>query len=95
MSVFSKWQKLTVSNQKNLLWIELENFLTNELGEENSQAVISHFVDTLKERIDKVKIQDQHWKETVKTERKNERKKKFVNFLKLLSIILWFIFFNS
>ena len=57
----------------------LENFLTNELGEENSQAVISHFVDTLKERIDKVKIQDQHWKETVKTERKNERKKRKVS----------------
>ncbi len=54
----------------------LENFLTNELGEENSQAVISHFVDTLKERIDKVKIQDQHWKETVKTERKIEKKKR-------------------
>jgi len=57
----------------------LENFLTNELGEENSQAVISHFVDTLKERIDKVKIQDQHWKETVKTERKSERKKRKVS----------------
>ena len=56
----------------------LENFLTNELGEENSQAVISHFVDTLKERIDKVKIQDQHWKETVKTERKIEKKKRKV-----------------
>ena len=33
----------------------LEEFLNNELGEENSQAVISSFVDTLKERIDKVK----------------------------------------
>ena len=51
----------------------LENFLTNELGEANSQSVISHFVDTLKERIDRVKIQDSHWKETVK---KEKRKKK-------------------
>jgi len=53
----------------------IETFLTNELGEENSQAVISHFVDTLKERIDKVKIQDSHWKETVKHERKKRKVK--------------------
>ncbi len=53
----------------------LENFLTNELGEENSHAVISHFVDTLKERIDRVKIQDTHWKETVKVEKKKKRVK--------------------
>ena len=53
----------------------IETFLTNELGEENSTAVISHFVDTLKERIDKVKIQDSHWKETVKHERKKRKVK--------------------
>ena len=51
----------------------LENFLTNELGEANSQSVISHFVDTLKERIDRVKIQDSHWKETVKKEKKKKK----------------------
>ena len=51
----------------------LENFLTNELGEANSQSVISHFVDTLKERIDRVKIQDSHWKETVKREKKKKK----------------------
>ena len=57
----------------------IENFLNNELGDVNSQQAITHFVDTLKERIDKVKIQDQHWKETVKTERKIERKKRKVS----------------
>ena len=51
----------------------LENFLTNELGGANSQSVISHFVDTLKERIDRVKIQDSHWKETVKKEKKKKK----------------------
>ena len=57
----------------------IEEFLTNELGEENSQAVISSFVDTLKERIDKVKMVDTEIKEFKKTEKQKAKRVKTVD----------------
>ena len=57
----------------------IEEFLTNELGEENSQAVISSFVDTLKERIDKVKLVDTEIKEFKKVEKQKAKKVKTVD----------------
>ena len=54
----------------------IEQFLDNELGEENSQAVISTFVDTLKERIDKVRLVDAGVKELAKSEKKKAKVKK-------------------
>ena len=57
----------------------IEEFLTNELGEENSQAVISSFVDTLKERIDKVKMVDTEIKEFKKIEKQKAKKVKTVD----------------
>tara|TARA_B100001939_G_scaffold329318_1_gene325443 strand:- start:574 stop:1161 length:588 start_codon:yes stop_codon:yes gene_type:complete len=57
----------------------LEEFLNNELGEENSQAVISSFVDTLKERIDKVKLVDQNVKEFSKKEKTKAKRIKTVD----------------
>lgn len=57
----------------------LDEFLTNELGEENSQAVISSFVDTLKERIDKVKHVDQGVKEYSKKEKQRAKRTKLAD----------------
>ena len=51
----------------------IENFLNNELGDVNSQQAITHFVDTLKERIDKVKVADSYMKEVVKKEKKKRK----------------------
>ena len=47
----------------------IEEFLTNELGEESSQTVITSFVDTLKERIDRVRQVDTEIKEYSKKEK--------------------------
>ena len=57
----------------------LEEFLNNELGEENSQAVISSFVDTLKERIDKVKHIDTEIKEFSKKEKAKVKRVKLAD----------------
>ena len=57
----------------------LEEFLNNELGEENSQAVISSFVDTLKERIDKVKHIDVEVKEFSKKEKTKVKRVKLAD----------------
>ena len=57
----------------------LEEFLNNELGEENSQAVISSFVDTLKERIDKVKHIDTEIKEFSKKEKTKVKRVKLAD----------------
>ena len=51
----------------------IENFLNNELGDVNSQQAITHFVDTLKERIDKVKVADSYMKQVVKKEKKKRK----------------------
>ena len=48
----------------------IENFLDNELGDEQSAAVAQAFVDQLRIRIDEVKEKDTEWKEVVKKERK-------------------------
>jgi len=48
----------------------IENFIINDHGDEMSQQVVDAFVDTLRDRIDKVKSQDTLLKEYVKTEKK-------------------------
>ena len=48
----------------------IENFIINEHGDEMSQQVVDAFVDTLRDRIDKVKSQDTLLKEYAKTEKK-------------------------
>ena len=57
----------------------IEEFLNNELGEENSRAVISSFVDTLKERIDKVKMVDTEIKHFKKVEKQKAKRIKTVD----------------
>ena len=51
----------------------IENFVDNELGDEMSQQVVGAFVDGLRDRIDKVKVQDEQVKEFAKTEKKRRR----------------------
>ena len=51
----------------------IENFVDNELGDEMSQQVVGAFVDGLRDRIDKVKIQDEQVKEFAKSEKKRRR----------------------
>ena len=51
----------------------IENFVDNDLGDEMSQQVVEAFVDGLRDRIDKVKIQDEQVKEFAKTEKKRRR----------------------
>lgn len=48
----------------------IENFIINELGDDMSQQVAGAFVDTLKDRIDKVKSHDTLIKEYEKTAKK-------------------------
>jgi hypothetical protein len=48
----------------------IENFLDNELGDEQSASVAQAFVDQLRIRIDEVKEKDSEWKDIVKKERK-------------------------
>lgn len=48
----------------------IENFLHNELGDEQSASVAQAFVDSLRSKIDEVKEKDAFWKEIVKKERK-------------------------
>lgn len=48
----------------------IENFLDNELSDDQSAAVAQAFVDQLRIRIDEVKEKDAEWKEIVKKERK-------------------------
>ena len=48
----------------------IENFIINDHGDEMSQQVVDAFVDTLRDRIDKVKSQDTLLKEYAKTEKK-------------------------
>ena len=51
----------------------IENFVDNDLGDEMSQQVVEAFVDGLRDRIDKVKVQDEQVKEFAKTEKKRRR----------------------
>ena len=48
----------------------IENFLDNDLADEQSAAVAQAFVDQLRIRIDEVKEKDAEWKEIVKKERR-------------------------
>ena len=52
----------------------IENFISGEEKEQISQYVIGSFVDTLKERIDKVKAFDIEIKEYIKEEKKKRKK---------------------
>ncbi len=53
----------------------IENFIINENGDDTSQQVVDAFVDTLRDRIDKVKSQDTLVKEYAKTEKKKRTAK--------------------
>ena len=55
----------------------IENFLDNELGDNQSASVAQAFVDSLRMRIDEVKEKDGKWNEIV-TEEKKRRKKRTV-----------------
>ncbi len=48
----------------------IENFIDNELGDDMSQQVVGAFVDTLRDRIDKVRTSDAEVKEFVQQEKK-------------------------
>lgn len=52
----------------------IENFLYTEEGDDMSQFVVGQFVDTLKDRIDKVKAVDSEVKEYVKQEKKRKKR---------------------
>ena len=51
----------------------IENFIDNELGDEMSQQVVGAFVDTLRDRIDKVKHSDAEIKEFKEVEKTKRR----------------------
>tara|TARA_B100001287_G_scaffold172040_1_gene144865 strand:- start:6373 stop:6978 length:606 start_codon:yes stop_codon:yes gene_type:complete len=52
----------------------IENFIDNELGDDMSQQVVGAFVDTLRDRIDKVRNVDAEVKEFAKEEKKRRVK---------------------
>lgn len=52
----------------------IENFIDNELGDDMSQQVVGAFVDTLRDRIDKVRSSDAEIKEYVQQEKKKRVK---------------------
>ena len=52
----------------------IENFIDNDLGDEMSQQVVGAFVDTLRDRIDKVKNTDTEVKEFAKMEKKRRKR---------------------
>lgn len=53
----------------------IENFIDNELGDETSQQVVGAFVDTLRDRIEKVRFTDNIIKEEVIREKKRRKSK--------------------
>ena len=53
----------------------IENFIDNELGDEMSAQVVGAFVDTLRDRINKVRHTDAEVKELVKEEKKQRKVK--------------------
>ena len=54
----------------------IENFLTTEEGDEMGQYVVGQFVDTLKDRIDRVKAFDKEIKTLVKEEKVKRKRTK-------------------
>ena len=53
----------------------IENFLDNELGDNQSASVAQAFVDSLRMRIDEVKEKDGKWNEIVAEEKKRRKKR--------------------
>ena len=53
----------------------IENFVDNELGDETSQQVVGAFVDTLRDRIEKVRFTDNIIKEEGVKEKKRRKSK--------------------
>ena len=53
----------------------IENFVDNELGDDISQQVVGAFVDTLRDRIEKVRFTDNIIKEEVVKEKKRRKAK--------------------
>ena len=53
----------------------IENFLDNELGDNQSASVAQAFVDSLRMRIDEVKEKDGKWNEIVSEEKKRRKKR--------------------
>lgn len=51
----------------------IENFIDNELGDDMTNQVVGSFVDNLRDRIEKVKMQDFEVKEYVKEEKKKRK----------------------
>ena len=51
----------------------IENFVDNELGDEMTQQVVGAFVDTLRDRIDKVRNTDTEVKEFAQAEKKKRK----------------------
>jgi len=51
----------------------IENFVDNDLGDDMSQQVVGAFVDTLRDRIEKVRNVDTEVKEFAKEEKKRKR----------------------
>jgi hypothetical protein len=51
----------------------IESFIDNELGDEMTQQVVGAFVDTLRDRIEKVRYVDTEVKQFVKEEKKKRR----------------------
>lgn len=51
----------------------IENFIDNDLGDDMSQQVVGAFVDTLRDRIEKVRNVDSEIKEFAKEEKKRKR----------------------
>ena len=52
----------------------IENFIDNELGDDMSQQVVGAFVDTLRDRIEKVRFVDTEVKEFAKEEKQKRKR---------------------
>jgi|SRR6056300_1738859 hypothetical protein len=69
----AKEKKQQEIKMKYLTTSGIENFLTTGEGDDASQYIVGHFVDTLRDRIGKVKTFDGEIKEYVKSEKKKKR----------------------
>jgi len=69
----AKEKKQQEIKMKYLTTSGIENFLTTGEGDDASQYIVGHFVDTLRDSIGKVKTFDSEVKEYVKSEKKKKR----------------------
>lgn len=69
----AKEKKQQEIKMKYLTTSGIENFLTTGEGDDASQYIVGHFVDTLRDRIGRVKTFDSEVKEYVKSEKKKKR----------------------